>query len=167
MRFKCSKCGEEHEGWPAIAFDMPHYYHILSVQDKKEMATLDDDFCIINHGDQIDRFIRVVLFQKVKDSCQDLHYGLWVSVSEKTFNTYSEHFKQGTLEGSFFGYLCSNVPGYDNTLSIKTNVHVSKGVNRPEIVPHDDQMDIPFVKDYYEGISLEEAEQRIAKVVGG
>ena len=166
MKYKCSKCGEEHEGWPAIAFGKPHQYYCLSKEDRDKIATISDDFCTIKYEDQTDRFIRVVLSQTVIGSCLDLEYGLWVSVSEKTFNAYFENFDAGTLEGTYFGYLCSMIPGYENTLQIRTNVNIAKGKNRPEIIPHNDQMDIPFVKDYYNGITLEEAERRIAEVLG-
>ena len=42
-----------------------------------------------------------------------------------------------------------------------------EGNNRPEIFPHDNQMDNPFVIDYYNGISKEEAEKRIKIVIEG
>jgi hypothetical protein len=39
-----------------------------------------------------------------------------------------------------------------------------KGNGRPEVFPHED-FDHPFVKDYYNGISKKEAENRINKMI--
>jgi hypothetical protein len=44
--------------------------------------------------------------------------------------------------------------------SVPTTVVTKSGNDRPEIFPHQD-FDHPFVKDYYEGITKEEAEKRI------
>ena len=161
MKFRCEKCGEEHEGWPAIAFDAPHFYHILSEEDKQNIAEISDDFCTIRHEDQTDYFVRAVLRQKVNNHCQNLEYGVWVSLSEKNHKDYYDNFDTGNSEKTYFGYLCNKIPEYDTTLSIKTDVVVSKGNNRPEIIPHDNQIEIPFVRDYYNGIAKEEAEKRI------
>jgi hypothetical protein len=165
MKYICKNCGEEHEGWPALAFNSPDHYHNLSEDEKKNIAKISDDFCIIKNEDQTDRFIRAVLFQKVNDHCQNLEYGVWVSLSEKSYKDYLDNFKSDDHEGGYFGYLSNQIPGYENTLLIKTNVIVSKGNNRPEIIPQDDQIENEFVKDYYKGISKEEAEDRVNRVL--
>jgi hypothetical protein len=59
VKYKCSKCGEEHEGWPALTFKAPQQYQDLSEEEKSHIATLSDDFCVIRYSDQVDRFIRV------------------------------------------------------------------------------------------------------------
>ena len=166
MLFNCSVCGQVHEGFPALGFDAPYFYHNLSDKDKEEIAELSDDFCIIRHPDQTDRFIRVVLNQKIIDFPETLQYGVWVSLSEKSFNDYKEHYNSTDHLTTYFGYLSNQLPSYDNTLSIKTNVETAADNNRPEIFPHDDQMDNPFVRDYFEGISREEAERRIHAAYG-
>ena len=162
MRYKCSECGHYHEDWPALAFNSPDYYAMLSEEDKKNIAEINDDFCIIQHDTQTDHFIRTVLFQKVNDSCEPLHYGIWVSLSEKSFIEYSENFHDNK-EAGYFGYLCNAIPGYENTLAIKCNVYVTSGNNRPEVVPQ--ECDHPFVRDYINGISVEEAEHRIKEMI--
>jgi hypothetical protein len=166
MLFTCSVCGQMHEGFPALGSDAPYLYHNLSEAEKEDLAELSDDFCIIRHPDQTDRFIRVVLNQKIIDFPEPLQYGLWVSLSEKSFNDYKKHYNSTDHFTTYFGYLCSRLPDYENTLSIRTNVQTAADSNRPEIFPHDDQMDNPFVRDYFEGISREEAERRIHAAYG-
>ena len=92
MEYICKNCGEKHYEMPALAFNAPFHYHILSSQEKEQIVDLDDDFCIIKHDDQTDRFIRVVLRQKIMDSCEFLEYGLWVSLSENSYKDYQKNF---------------------------------------------------------------------------
>jgi hypothetical protein len=166
MRYTCSTCGKEHENWPALGFDAPYHYHCLSDDEKKAIAELSSDFCTISYADQTSRFIRAVLFQKVNDHCEDLHYGVWVSLSEKSFRDYKDHFQDDNHKAMYFGYLSSWIPNYEDTTSIKANVELSLGGNRPEVIPHNDQIGHPFVHDYYNGISRDEAERRINIALG-
>lgn len=160
MRFKCEICGKVHDDWPAIAFDSPLSYSQLTEEEKNAIAELTTDFCTIAHEDQTDRFIRCSLTQKVNDHPNSLDYGIWVSLSQKSFDDYRENFDNENHETCYFGYLCNNIPGYPSTLSIYTNVYTQKGDRRPIVVPHDTFVH-PFVTDYYSGISKTEAERRI------
>ncbi len=161
MKYTCSDCGEEHEAWPALGFKSPHYYHILTAAEKQDIAELTADTCIIRHEDQTDRFIRGVMVQPIKDACQDLDYGLWVSLSEKSFQDYIDNFNSADHETIYFGWLCSTIPEYDSTLSIKTTVH-TRGKQRPLIViQEDNDRKNPFIADYFEGITEAEALDRI------
>jgi hypothetical protein len=47
------------------SIESPDRYDALTDQDKKEMATLSEDMCIIRHAEETDKFIRAVLHQKV------------------------------------------------------------------------------------------------------
>ncbi|NTS42623.1 DUF2199 domain-containing protein [Flavisolibacter sp. BT320] len=161
MKYTCASCGIVHESWPAIGFDAPYHFHSLSDEEKHAIAELSSDFCTIKYEDQTDYFIRAVLFQKVNDHCEDLHYGVWVSLSEKSFHDYKDNFHNGNHEANYFGYLSSWLPGYDDSTSIKTNVILSPGSNRPEVIPHLEKAEHPFLADYFNGISIEEAERRI------
>lgn len=153
------------ENWPAIGFSSPDNYEELTEEEKSSIAELTEDFCIIKYGDQIDRFIRGVLFQPIIGESEVLHYGVWVSLSEKSFNDYRAHFRDDQHEATYFGFLCNSLNGYDSTMNIPANVICSAEGNRPEIVPHQ-SVDHPFVKDYYSGISLSQAEERIAIGLG-
>lgn len=163
-KFKCSECGQAHSDWPALAFNSPVNYHNLSDQEKTTLGSLSSDFCEIHYQDQIDRFIRVTLHQKVNDSCETLEYGLWVSLSEESYSDYQENFNNVNHETGYFGWLCSNIPEYGDTMSIPCDVITKTGNERPEILPHQD-FEHPFVRDYYAGISITEAENRINEMM--
>ena len=162
--YRCPDCGQIHTNWPALAFDAPSHYHMLNKTDRRNIARLDSDFCEIRHEDQTDRFIRVTLNQRVLDNCEDLNYGLWVSLSEKSYRDYWEHYNDDDHITQYFGWLCSGLPEYDSTMSIPCTVFTQPDGQRPEIVPHEDH-DHPFVRDYHHGISKAEAERRVAAML--
>lgn len=159
-KYTCSECGEVHSGWPALGYISPAYYHCLSPEEKENNATLDSDFCIVHEGDETYFFIRTVFIQKVNNGNEDLEYGLWVSLSETSFNDYKANFNNENYERVFFGWLASQLPDYDSETPIPMEVITKPGNERPEIVPHWDT-DHPFVRDYYNGISSHEAQRRV------
>ena len=53
---------------------------------------------------------------------KDLEYGLWVSLSEKSFNDYSENFNNENHEAKYFDWLCNDLPDYKFPKSIPTTV---------------------------------------------
>ncbi len=164
VEFQCAVCGQIHQDWPALTYNSPSHYHDLTPKEKETIATIDSDFCEITHDDQIDRFIRVVLKQKVIDSCVDLDYGLWVSLSEKNFIDYKANYNNENHETTYFGWLSNYLPDYDDTTKIPTTVVTKPGNERPEIFPHKD-FNHEFVRDYYHGITAKEAEKRINKML--
>jgi len=164
IKYICTSCGQEHEEWPALGYFSPTPYNNLSEEEKQNIGELSNDFCIIHYPDHTDRFIRCTLTQKVIDHCGDLQYGLWVSLSEKSFQDYSDNFKNENYETKYFGWLCNDLPDYEFDESIPTTVFTRTGNDRPEIIPHED-FDHPFVKDYYNGITKQEAERRIREML--
>jgi hypothetical protein len=164
IKFICSCCGKEHLEWPALVYTSPTNYKCLSENDKNSIGELDTDFCVINHSNQIDRFIRCTLTQKVIDHCEDLEYGLWVSLSEKSFQDYSGNFNTENHESKYFGWLSNDLPDYEFNESIPTTIFTRTGNQRPEIVPHE-SFNHPFVNDYYNGITKVEAERRIKEML--
>jgi len=165
IKYICDCCGKEHESWPAITYNAPNSYSNLSSEEKEEIAVIDQDFCVIKYADDhIDRFIRVVFIQKVNDHCENLEYGFWVSLSETSFKDYLENFDNKNHETQYFGWLSNYIPQYEFSNSIPTTVVTKSGNDRPEIFPHND-VDHSFVKDFYNGITKEEAEKRIREIL--
>ncbi|WP_027380592.1 DUF2199 domain-containing protein [Chryseobacterium daeguense] len=162
-KYICQCCGEEKEDWPAIAYSAPYPYSHLS-DEEVENSELTSDLCIIRYSDETCYFIRAVLVQEVNDSCQNLEYGIWVSLSEKSFNEYVENYNNKDFEEGYFGWLANYFPHYEFDECIPTNVIVDNSIGRPFVYPHD-SFEHSFVKDFYSGISKEEAEARINSVL--
>ncbi|MNJ83337.1 hypothetical protein D3C87_07530 [compost metagenome] len=159
----CEICGKTHDELPAIGFDAPIYYHELSDDEKREMAEISDDFCVITHPEQTDRFIRTVLSIPVIGGCEGLDYGIWVSVSEKTFDEYKADFRKDAEPKTYFGMICNELNDYrESTLHLHVNIETRNDGFRPEVIPH--QTDHPLISDWENGITLEEAKQRVGKI---
>ncbi len=163
LKFRCECCGEMIDQWPALTFGTLSPYFELPPKEQKAKGRISPDFCVIIYPDQTDRFIRVVLNQKVNDHCSDLEYGVWVSMGEKNFKDYQANFHNDNYEATFTGYLSNRIPGYEHTLIIPMTIRTRKGGQRPETIPMK-EFRHPFVIDYYEGISKAEAERRIREL---
>lgn len=164
-KYKCPKCGKEHDQIPAIGFNIPHYYNVLSEQDKNEIAELTSDFCIIRHPEQTDRFIRAYLRMQINDSCEDLDYGIWVSVSEQTFCEYNSEFGDNKEGQTYFGRIANEISDYqESTLGIHVNVETRANGSRPELIPHESEHQL--VTEWKQGITLKDAENRVSKLFG-
>lgn len=164
FEFKCSLCGEIHNTWPALVYGAPWHYSQLSKQHQKNIARIDQDFCEIHHDDQIDRFIRTTLVIPVNNFELDLEYGLWVSLSEKSFNDYFDNYERTDYETGYFGWVCNKLLGYEDTLQIPTDVITQSGTTRPVLELHRDH-EHPLVSDFINGITKEEAERRIHEMM--
>lgn len=155
-------CGKIHSELPAIGFSAPDYYGGLTEEEKHNIAQISADFCVITHVDQTDRFIRTVLSIPIIDSCEKLDYGIWVSVSEQTFNEYEQNFDQESEQKTYFGMISNELIDYDETtLGLHVDVKTQKNGLRPEIIPHSGTHDL--ISDWENGISLEEAKSRITQ----
>ena len=166
MKYKCTNCGKEHEDFPALAFSSPAPYNGLTDAEKLTIAELTSDFCTIEYDDQTDRFVRAVLKQKLTDSCQSLEYGVWVSLSEESYQDYKANFHNPDYKANYFGWFCSQIPEYQDTMNLRTNVISQGGDERPIIqlqTENDETND--FVKDYFEGITEQEAIRRISNLM--
>jgi|TARA_B110000902_G_scaffold86485_1_gene102629 hypothetical protein len=158
--FKCSTCGNVHDELPALGFLSPYYYDTLDEKDKKEIAELSSDFCVINHENQTDRFIRTTLTIPINDICEDLDYGIWVSLSEKNYNEYKSEFKNNVEGETYFGMFCNDLPDYEeSTLGLHVNVNTRPEGIRPEISIH--KIEHKLISDLENGISFKEANKRI------
>ena len=164
MKYTCERCGKVHEEWPALTFSSPTAYNVLPEKIKQQIGELTSDFCVIRHPEQTDRFIRGTLTLKVIDHCEDLEYGLWVSLSEKSFQDYSDNYNNPDYEAKYFGWLSNDISEYEVSGSIPTTVFTRQNGLRPEIVPHED-FDHQLVHDYFKGINKSEAEKRIKKML--
>lgn len=143
-----------------IGYQWPEAYDPGSSQK----AELTDDFCRIEHEDgDIDRAIRCVLNIRVPDIDEYFAFGVWMSVSEKSWDIYSAGFKSGTYEVTgCFGYLFNSLPFPQSTLLLHGNVTFGEGNQRPVVWLHD--ADHPLVHSQRNGVSIAMVEEWVASV---
>ncbi len=124
--FRCSCCDEVHEGSPSFSFNAPIHYTWLT-DAEKENAYLGTDLCYI--GD--DRFIRACLEVPIVGVEEPFMWGVWVSLSQSSFERYRDTYDEPVVEDEYFGWFCNRLPFYPDTLSLKTMVHPRSGGIRP------------------------------------
>jgi hypothetical protein len=149
--FKCTTCGKTHVGVPDLGFDVPHQFHTMSDAERRETAQLTADTCVIAGEDF---FVRGSLEIPVNGREFAFTYGVWVSLSSKNFQRYQELFERRDRikEPAYFGWLCNRLPGYPDTLNLKTNVILQSYPLRPriELQPTEHRLAV----EQQEGISI-------------
>ena len=158
--FKCRKCAKIHEGSPSFGYDAPWHYSCLTDAEKAD-AELRSDTCVIRHDIGVDRFIRVVLEIPIHGVEEPFTWGVWVSLSEKSFARYLETWDDPDETDSYFGWFYNRLPFYPDTISLKTQVRPRRGGVRPFLEL--ERSGHLLAEHLYEGLSIGEA-QRIAEI---
>ena len=153
-RYRCTRCGQEHDGIPAFHVDRPDPYWDVSEDKRDADVLLTSDSCVI-----AERFFFVhgCLEIPIRDTDELFIWGVWVSIKEENFYIWQENYDtvQRSHLGPFFGWLCTRLPIYRDTMHMKTMVHLRDNGVRPWIEL--EATDHPLAKDQREGITLERA----------
>lgn len=153
MRWRCSVCGDEHDGLPLDwAYEKPAYWE----GPRSDEDFLTADLCSWTADDATRHwFIRGVLHVPVPELDDTLRYGVWSSLSRESFERVRELWDDParTDEPAYFGWLSNSLPGYPETLSLKLHVITDSLDLRPRFVLHDD--DHPLIREQQEGITID------------
>jgi hypothetical protein len=99
-----------------------------------------------------DYFVRGCLDIPVHGQSEPFSLGLWVSLSKANFDRYLVDIEDPSAEeGPYFGWLCNRLPGYPETLNLKTHVYFRGGDCRPRIVVQPTEH--PLAADQHNGIT--------------
>ena len=158
--YTCSCCGKRHEGSPSFGYAAPLYYEQLT-HDEKNLATLSGDLCKIAHPGGTDYFARAVLEIPVTGVTEPFSWGVWVSLSEASYERYTSTWKDHDESDSYFGWFSNQLPYYPDTTKLKTQVRPRKGGIRPYLVLEDTEH--LLANHFHNGIAVEEA-QKIAEI---
>lgn len=159
--FKCSTCGEVHEGAPSFGFRAPDPY-LEQPKDIQGAGKLGTDLCRYTDKDGEHFFIRVCLEVPIHGTTELFTWGVWVSLSETSFARYVETYDTPDTSDRFFGWLSNHLPYYEKTYALKTMVHPRADGIRPFIVL--EKSGHPLSTDFHSGISIQRA-QEIAEQV--
>lgn len=156
-RFVCTRCGNEHAGTPTFGFRFPIDYLDVPEAERKERVFLTEDTCVIDD----DRFfVRGCLEIPVHGACEPFIWGVWVSVSEKSFYEFQDLLGVDTRahHGPFEGQLCSPPRPYPDSTNLRTLIRLRDHGIRPlvevEAVSH------PLAQEQRNGITQE----RVAEI---
>jgi len=153
IKYTCATCGKEHEGLPDLAFDSPIYYRQLPVEEREKRAVLTSDTCVV---DETDFFVRACLAIPIRGREVPFVWGVWVTLSKQNFLRYSEFLGQDPPEGEgpYFGWFSNRLPGYPDTLNLKTHLLLRAGGTRPLVQL--ESTDHPLAVHQREGINLDD-----------
>jgi hypothetical protein len=151
LRWTCSRCGSEHEGVPLDwAYDRPIYWD----GRRNDGDWLSEDLCTwTDDVGQRAYFIRGVLYVPVPETGETLGYGVWSSLSEKSFSRVYELWDDPARveEPPYFGWLSNSLPGYPETLNLPLDVVTEQIDKRPSLVLHEG--DHPLIAEQRNGVS--------------
>jgi len=132
----------------------------LSDELKSSTSKLSNDFCTISHDGATDYFIRTILEVPIHSIDEPFLWGVWASVSEKSFKRYVETYDEPVEGDGFFGMVSNRLPFYPDTIALPADVVVQTGRERPKLILHNrGSNNHPLVVDQHEGISIARAQQ--------
>ena len=161
--FKCATCSRIHEGSPSFAFSEPWQYTTLPEDRRLKDAKLGSDACIIHKDGHFDFFIRVCLGIPIRGVDDPFLWGVWISVSEENFRRYDDTWDSPVETDEYFGWLCSKVSLYPDTLGLKTLARPQLNGQRPMITL--EPTDHPLSVDCREGLTIERAQEMAEQLV--
>ena len=124
------------------------------------MGTLSNDFCTITHEEGTDYFVRAILEVPIEGVKEPFLWGVWVSLSKKSYDRYNETYDDPVEGEGFFGWVCNKLPEYPWEHSRPADVVVQAGNQRPKVRLHrGDPEDDQLVLDQINGISIARAQE--------
>jgi hypothetical protein len=152
--YHCNRCGQVHHGIPAYHADRPTQYWDVPEDKRAADVFLTSDSCVI-----ADRFffIRGCIDIPIIGTGENFTWGVWVSLKEENFFLWQDHYEtaQRSQLGPFFGWLCTRLPVYPETLHLKTMAHLRDNGIRPYIEV--ERTEHPLAVEQHEGMTLDRA----------
>jgi len=129
----CSKCGQVHSQVPqSCCFKAPWPWYTTPEAERQRACKLTEDSCVLFDEDFL---IRGCLEIHIHGRSDPFIWDVWVSLSR-------EHFDRGRAlvrdpkrieEPTYFGWLCSRIQIYPDTLLLRTQVRTRQVGTRPHI----------------------------------
>ncbi len=132
FEFECRSCGEVHRGIPSFGPDAPATYYSIPEPERSDRCHLASDDCVV---DEEEFFIRGCLEIPVQSISEPFVWLVWCSLSHDSYTNWVATYHQDKRSdvGPFFGWLNTQLPFYDDTLNLKTMVHLRDDGLRPLI----------------------------------
>jgi hypothetical protein len=139
----------------------PALWFMIPEAEREQRCQTSTDMCII---DEKHFFVVGNLEIHVADMDERFSWDVWVSLSAQNFARACKLWEQDGRESEppYFGWLSTALPGYPDTLNLKTMVHTREVGRRPlvELEPTDH----PLAIEQREGITLARV-QEIAELL--
>ena len=161
--YLCKCCGEYHEELPmSYGSSVPDYFYDVPTEEQEIRIELNDDLCVI---DDEYFFIHGSIEIPIINSSKPFIWDVWVSLSAENFDKTNEYWEVEGREkqiDSMFGWLSTSVPGYPETIELKTMVHTRSIGERPYIELEPTKH--PLAKEQMEGITMDRVKEIAEKL---
>ena len=151
MNWKCNICGVEHDDRPLCFGAEAPWRALVPESEFSDRVELTQDQCVV---DGKTFFIRGHIELTIHDQIEPLAFSVWSSLSEQSFLHMSERWEAAdrSVDGPYFGWLCSPIPAYPDTIHLKLSVQP----RAPGLVPLFDvePSNHPLSLDQQHGISV-------------
>ncbi len=165
MEFTCSCCGRSHDiSQISFGADAPVQWDLLTDAERAK-SELWEEQCIVDSRDGRHFFVRACLEIPIKATDQVFTWDVWTSLSEANFLEMADHWHDPARSklGPYFGWLCSKIPEYPDTVFLKSRVHQRPVGLRPLIEL--ESIDHPLALHQREGVHLERLQEIVMKVL--
>lgn len=165
--FKCASCDAWHEGLPlSWHTDGPAQLSAVPEDEWDERVTLTSDQCILEQ-DGTHLFMRGLLSIPIQGRDDTLEFGVWVSLSEASFERAGELWETEGRESEppYAGRLCTAIPGLPDTMSLEVRMHTRPVGERPQVEVVEPE-EHPLVRDQRDGISEARLMELVAASLG-
>ncbi|WP_255176276.1 DUF2199 domain-containing protein [Exiguobacterium aurantiacum] len=134
----CSNCREEHKTLLGYGSVMPASIEGFSKKQLKRRVVLTDDLCVV---DEAHFFVYGCVELPIVGEDEIFSWNVWVSLSADNFFRMLDLWDEPSRVelDPMFGWFATELPGYPDTLNLKTNVHTREVGIRPfiELEPTD------------------------------
>jgi hypothetical protein len=161
--FTCATCGQYHHELPlCFGAEVPDFYYSVPPAEREARIEVSADWCVI---DNEHFFVRGCIKIPIVDYHEPLIWNVWTSLSEASFIRAQELWNDPlrAREEPYFGWLQTLVPGYKNTLNIKTWVYTQPVgiIPQVEVFEEDHQLTL----DQQNGITLAQVKQIVEQIL--
>ena len=162
FQFRCATCDEVHHGIPTFGFALPAIAHQIPESERATRVALGTDDCVV---DKERYLVRGCLEIPVRGYREPLNYGVWLSLSRDSFTRYKSSIEDVNRRSgaSYFGWLCTAIPGYPDTQLLKTSVHVRPWPTRPLVQL--DATDHPLAIEQRDGVNPWRVQQIVERIM--
>jgi hypothetical protein len=153
----CQCCGHTFDHLPMdYALKAPQNWFGIPETERESRSKLTDDVCIIDNSEH---YVRGCIEIPVAGCSELFIWGVWVSVSEQSFQRILEVWDATDVEKEppKFGWLCNWIAGYTEPVNIKCKVFIRAGTLRPGIMLEPTLY--PLAVEQHSGITLERVKE--------
>lgn len=161
----CRGCDEIHGGVPMhYGSPAPDLWFDIPEAERERRCLLSSDQCVID-----DRHFFIVgnLELPVVGAAERFSWDVWVSLSERDYERVCELWEQPGRESEppYLGWVSTSLPGYPETLNLKSHVHTRAVGLRPAVLL--EPSDHPLAVEQRQGITLARVQELAERVLHG